>query len=112
MVKLTPEIVFKLTAQPKLYEGVAFLSPMKNSALAVHKRIPKRRCSKCLQRSIKNFSRQLSGAFTALIVKEHAKENNGLAALKKVMSEILNMPIDEVHVNYADKAGKDSLLIF
>jgi len=80
-VNLDANMVSRLTEDPALYVEVPFLTPMKGTALSIHRKLP-RHCKACHKGARTRAMNALSNAFGRLVVDESKRDPNGLPKLR------------------------------
>lgn len=111
VLTLTPEIIFKLSADPAIYKEAPFLAPMEKSALGVHAKL-RGRCGGCNRKAVIQVAYNIANAFVRLIVDEQPKPGNKLPQLKAAINRVLNARIDEITAIYTDPKGQKKEIRF
>lgn len=100
-MNLSGDDIWKVTAEPKLYERAPFLQPMRASALKVHAQFGnKSNCPACQRNAMIRAINSIGSAFGRLVIDESKKPSNQLASLHKVLEEILGSTIQEAIISY------------
>ena len=111
-VILEPSIVYRITADPQLFDAVPFLAPMRAPAVSAHAKLGDGNCTGCTQNARSFVSHKLGNALAFLISEEAKKKPNQLNTLKQIVAKVLNTTVDEVRIKYRDQAGKDQEVVF
>lgn len=100
-MNITGDDIWKVTAEPKLYERAPFLRPMQTSAMKVHVQFGgKAKCPSCQRNAMARAINAVGSAFGRLIINESKKPDNKLADLHAVLEEILGKTLKEVVIAY------------
>lgn len=108
-INLDPSMVSRLTEDPALYVEVPYLVPMKDTALMIHKKLP-RGCSGCHKGARAKAWASLTNAFGRLTIDEAKKTPNGLHRLRNYIQRRFALkPGTPITLQYTEN-GKDSVL--
>lgn len=111
-LKLTNEVIQRVTAEPTLYEELPFLLPVKESAIRIALQLQRAGCTSCHKRAMRPVMAALAGAFTRLVVDEAKKPENKLPQLRERINKIIGGSHEAVVISYQDPDKREAELSF